>query len=210
MPFFTPSYLNTKRFSSFKRQLSVYKFARVMDGPEKGAYYNEFFLRGRPDLLASVKRIGQRNRSSQSSSPPKVHHRMPQAKKHRPPTPSFRLYPRCRELTREEIRILSSVSDARIGQDRCLWDPELVYRVKKEKEELESMMRNWKEVNLDPTWNDNNFYSEHFALQYDDHEDDDSDPLRWFSFQCVVRERAWFDRETGEYKLGPILASVPE
>ena len=110
---------------------------RVKDGPDKGAFYNELFLRGRPDLLVRIQRTCQRSRSRRSSSARKVEPTIPQARKHHAPTPSFRLFPRCRELTREEILELSSVPEAWSGQDQGRW-PELACRVKKQ--DLEPIM----------------------------------------------------------------------
>lgn len=44
------------RFSSFQRQLNLYDFERVTDGPDKGAYYHELFVRDRPILSTMMKR----------------------------------------------------------------------------------------------------------------------------------------------------------
>lgn len=52
-----PKYFRMSRYSSFQRQLNLYEFQRVTDGPDKGAYYHELFVKGRPDLSSSMKRI---------------------------------------------------------------------------------------------------------------------------------------------------------
>jgi hypothetical protein len=44
------------RFSSFQRQLNLYEFMRITDGPDKGAYFHELFHRGRPVLASQIRR----------------------------------------------------------------------------------------------------------------------------------------------------------
>ena len=44
-----PKYFNQGKFASFQRQLNLYGFKRLTRGPDAGSYYNELFLRGRPD-----------------------------------------------------------------------------------------------------------------------------------------------------------------
>ena len=51
-----PKYFRMSRFSSFQRQLNLYDFERVTDGIDKGAYYHELFLRGRPALSLQMRR----------------------------------------------------------------------------------------------------------------------------------------------------------
>ena len=51
-----PRYFRMSRFSSFQRQLNLYEFHRVTDGPFKGSYCHELFIRGHPELCASIKR----------------------------------------------------------------------------------------------------------------------------------------------------------
>lgn len=51
-----PKYFRMSRFSSFQRQLNLYEFVRVTDGPDKGAYYHELFMRGRPILASQIRR----------------------------------------------------------------------------------------------------------------------------------------------------------
>lgn len=47
------------KWGSFSRQLNIYGFSRVTQGPDTGAYYHELFLHGRPDLLRFMKRVGK-------------------------------------------------------------------------------------------------------------------------------------------------------
>jgi hypothetical protein len=52
-----PVYFHQSRFSSFQRQLNKYGFACVKHpGPDQGAYYHQFFLRGRQDLCVKIVR----------------------------------------------------------------------------------------------------------------------------------------------------------
>ena len=43
-----------KDYRSFLRQLNIYDFKRITQGSDKGAYYHEYFLRGRPDLTVNI------------------------------------------------------------------------------------------------------------------------------------------------------------
>lgn len=49
-------YFQTGRYSSFARQLGFYSFNRIKTGADKGSFYNECFLRGRPDLTVCIRR----------------------------------------------------------------------------------------------------------------------------------------------------------
>jgi hypothetical protein len=51
-----PSYFRMSRFSSFQRQLNLYDFQRITDGPDKGAYYHELFVQGQPMMSTVMKR----------------------------------------------------------------------------------------------------------------------------------------------------------
>ena len=53
-----PKFFKQTKFSSFTRQLSIYGFNRLgCCGPDKGAYYDECFLQGMPDLCHHVQKI---------------------------------------------------------------------------------------------------------------------------------------------------------
>lgn len=51
-----PQYFRMSRFSSFQRQLNLYDFQRIAEGPNKGSYYHEFFVQGQPDISNYMKR----------------------------------------------------------------------------------------------------------------------------------------------------------
>jgi hypothetical protein len=49
-------FFRQSRFTSFQRQLNLYGFKRISQGPDNGGYYNELFLKGRPGLCVNMKR----------------------------------------------------------------------------------------------------------------------------------------------------------
>ena len=50
-------YFSQTKLSSFQRQLTLYGFKRITNGPDKGSYYHELFLRSRLDLSLKIKRL---------------------------------------------------------------------------------------------------------------------------------------------------------
>jgi hypothetical protein len=67
-------YFNVSKISSFQRQLNLYGFSRLTKGLDRGGYYHELFLRGRPFLLARMRRqkvkgTFQRARSNPEEEP---------------------------------------------------------------------------------------------------------------------------------------------
>jgi hypothetical protein len=52
-----PHHFRMSTFSSFQRQLNLYDFQRIAEGPEKGAYWHELFLKDQPMLSTGMKRI---------------------------------------------------------------------------------------------------------------------------------------------------------
>ncbi|KAL7543330.1 hypothetical protein ACHAWF_007369 [Thalassiosira exigua] len=63
---------NTK-FTSFTRRLKRWNFSRVPSGREMGAYHNEHFLKGKPDLARKInypaKKLEPANKARKKSSP---------------------------------------------------------------------------------------------------------------------------------------------
>jgi len=51
-----PEYFRSNNFRSFQRNLSVYQFARIWSGPEKGAYCHQNFVRHDRKLCTLIKR----------------------------------------------------------------------------------------------------------------------------------------------------------
>lgn len=62
-----PKYFkNNSKLASFYRQLHLYGFKRIMEGPDQGAFFHAKFQRGRPDLLAEIRRMSGKGTSSTS------------------------------------------------------------------------------------------------------------------------------------------------
>ncbi|KAG7342533.1 HSF-type DNA-binding protein [Nitzschia inconspicua] len=51
-----PRYFKQTKFKSFQRQLNIYNFQRVHDGPNRGGYYHPYFVRNAPELLKLIPR----------------------------------------------------------------------------------------------------------------------------------------------------------
>jgi hypothetical protein len=51
-----PKYFRQKNFASFKRQLNVYGFDRVLGSDDGGAFYHPLFRRDSPELCRSLRR----------------------------------------------------------------------------------------------------------------------------------------------------------
>lgn len=59
-----PQYFNQTRYKSFQRQLSLYGFQRVTNGPNKGLRHHEKLRRGRQDLVREMKPVGYKPRGT--------------------------------------------------------------------------------------------------------------------------------------------------
>ena len=63
-----PLFFKQTKFKSFQRQLNLWGFLRIQDGPEKGAYYHKQFLQDQPDLCRLLTRQKASKKVSSSSS----------------------------------------------------------------------------------------------------------------------------------------------
>lgn len=69
-----PRFFCQSKLTSFQRQLNLYGFIRLTAGRDRGAYYHQLFLRGRPDLCrhmirTRVKGTGKKAASSPTTEP---------------------------------------------------------------------------------------------------------------------------------------------
>jgi HSF-type DNA-binding len=60
-----PKYFSTSRMSSFQRQLNLYGFQRIDDGPEKGGFVHQYFQQGQRSLCNKINRHRSRTQGSQ-------------------------------------------------------------------------------------------------------------------------------------------------
>ena len=66
-----PLFFRQSKISSFQRQLNLYGFRRLTGKTcDQGAYYNEFFLRGRSDLTTNLQRIRVKGTGVRTSNNP--------------------------------------------------------------------------------------------------------------------------------------------
>ncbi|CAB9528422.1 shock factor protein HSF8 [Seminavis robusta] len=54
--FVMPKYFNMGSFASFQRQLNLYNFKRINEGPDRGAYRHRDFIRGQPLRSTNMRR----------------------------------------------------------------------------------------------------------------------------------------------------------
>jgi HSF-type DNA-binding len=69
-----PRYFTLSKIASFQRQLNLYGFMRLTRGLDKGGYYHEMFLLGKPFLIRRIQRVkvkgtGVRARSNPDQEP---------------------------------------------------------------------------------------------------------------------------------------------
>merc|ERR1712226_1595410 len=68
--FVMPKFMKHTKFPSFRRQLNLYGFQRLSVGPDRGGYYHELFLRGRPFLARRMQRQCNKGTRVRSRSNP--------------------------------------------------------------------------------------------------------------------------------------------
>jgi hypothetical protein len=61
------SYFNSTKYKSFQRNLNLWGFETITQGPDKGAIYHRFFIKNIPDLCARM--IRQKIKGASSSDP---------------------------------------------------------------------------------------------------------------------------------------------
>jgi len=71
-------FFRQKNYASFRRQLNIWGFKRIIKGPDHGAYYHELFLRGKPYLCRAMNRFNPRMKAvssvnSDEDEPPRFH-----------------------------------------------------------------------------------------------------------------------------------------
>lgn len=65
-----PTFFKQSKLTSFQRQVNLYGFRRLTAGKDRGAYYHELFLRGRPDLHRKLVRIRVKGTGFKSAASP--------------------------------------------------------------------------------------------------------------------------------------------
>jgi len=63
-------FFSQSKLTSFQRQLNLYGFIRLTAGSDRGAYYHELFLRGRPDLCRRMIRTRVKGNGMKAASSP--------------------------------------------------------------------------------------------------------------------------------------------
>lgn len=67
-----PLFFEYSNYHSFNRLVNAWSFRRISSGPDRGSYYHELFLRGKPDLQKYMRRL------------PKTHKKIPMKKEDEP------------------------------------------------------------------------------------------------------------------------------
>lgn len=67
-----PLFFEYSNYHSFNRLVNAWSFRRISSGPDRGSYYHELFLRGKPHLQKYMRRL------------PKTHKKLPMKKKDEP------------------------------------------------------------------------------------------------------------------------------
>jgi hypothetical protein len=63
-----PHYFKLTKFKSFRRQINMWGFERIKDGPGKGGYKHPNFVRGVPSLCCLMRRVKIKGTATTSSS----------------------------------------------------------------------------------------------------------------------------------------------
>ena len=54
---YIPKFFRHSKITSFHRQLGLYGFKRINEGPNTGCYTHPLFIRGQPHLVDQIKRV---------------------------------------------------------------------------------------------------------------------------------------------------------
>jgi hypothetical protein len=76
-----PAFFNSSKYKTFQRSLNLWGFKSVARGPDKGACYHQFFVRGNADLCKNMMRVKIKGGGTawvSSSSEPKTATSVPQ------------------------------------------------------------------------------------------------------------------------------------
>jgi len=66
-----PRFFQQKKYASFQRQLNLYGFSRITrQGPDRGSYYHEYFLRGKKFLCRGINRMKVKGTGARMASNP--------------------------------------------------------------------------------------------------------------------------------------------
>ncbi|CAB9526848.1 stress transcription factor A [Seminavis robusta] len=65
-----PKYFRQSKLTSFQRQVNLYGFRRLTAGTDRGGYYHQLFLRGRPDLHRRMVRMRVKGTGCKSAASP--------------------------------------------------------------------------------------------------------------------------------------------
>jgi hypothetical protein len=67
---FATRFFHQTKLTSFQRQLNLYGFIRLTAGRDRGGYYHELFLQGRPDLAKQIVRTRIKGNGMKAASSP--------------------------------------------------------------------------------------------------------------------------------------------
>lgn len=67
-----PRFFHQTKLTSFQRQLNLYGFIRLTAGRDRGGYYHECFIRGRPDLCRFMVRTRVKGNGLKAASSPET------------------------------------------------------------------------------------------------------------------------------------------